>query len=249
MALRFMAPDQRNVQSAFACLARELEHAAYDVREATVAAGKLEWWAGELISAARGTPQHPLTRVLARIDAFAHAPWNALIAGAMSQRDVDASGDLSTLLAGHQLLQAPLAEVQAMMFAGVSATATAASRSISCALRELIRLDDGRMREGTLPLPLDLLARHQLTRAELMRSGSARNAAVCDMLSALVARFDVIAADVADLALTEVATMEANRVRARRALRARDPLVALRHAFRSVSPRVAWSVWRRARAS
>ncbi|MGA9421583.1 MAG: squalene/phytoene synthase family protein, partial [Rhodanobacteraceae bacterium] len=173
VALRFVAPDQRAVQSAFACLARELEHCAYDVREAAVAAGKLEWWAAELIAAARGTPQHPLTRVLTRNDAFADAPWNDLIAGAMSQRDADASGDLSALLAGHQRLYAPLAQAQAMMFAGVCAAATSASQGTSRALRELVRLEGDTMREGRLPLPLDLLARHQLTRADLTRSGAA----------------------------------------------------------------------------
>lgn len=231
---------------AFECLALEIEHSAYDLSEPSVATGKLEWWAEELMRSAAGAPQHPLTLLLAKNASFAGAPWGAVIAGATAQHAAPASADLAALLMRHSQFHAPVSIAEATLFDGIDPDATARSRSLVRSVRDSV----AGMREGfssSMPLPLDLLARHQLTRASLAQGGPARMAALRDHLGTLLERFEALAVDAAGLPLLQVAAVSANRARLRIALRASEPVNALEHAFGSLPPLTAWKVWRCAR--
>ncbi|HET6546019.1 MAG TPA: hypothetical protein VFG55_04650 [Rhodanobacteraceae bacterium] len=248
LALRFFEPQERAARSAFACLAFEIEHTAFDLREPAVAAGKLEWWAGELARAANATAQHPLTHALATTAAFATAPWSAVVVGALAQRDPVGAATHADLMTGYARLYRPLAESETALFPDTDTPATARSRCASRALRQTAALAGG-LREGTLPLPLDLLARHQLVRADLLVGGLARTAALREYLTVLIADFDALgaAAQPGGLPLVQAATVAADRARARRALRAREPLMALDAALARLPLPVFRVIWRCAR--
>ena len=90
LGLGFVAAAQRRAQTAFACIACEIEHAAFAIRAAEPALIKLQWWAEELARAGRGEARHPLTQALAEhpeLAALPPAQWHAVVAGAFAQRD------------------------------------------------------------------------------------------------------------------------------------------------------------------
>src|SRR5438445_5813650 len=165
----FLAPDARLRAAAFGSLVHEFEQAAFGLREAQVAEVKIQWWRQELLAAASGSPRHPLSAVLfadpqaAKVDA---ADWMALCDGALSMRHVGAASDLESLLSDYSVLYAPVARIEAVLFDApvVGAAAMAKLWTVSHLLLALRHLADVPER---LPVPLDLLARHELTRAML----------------------------------------------------------------------------------
>src|SRR5512146_700921 len=60
----FLAPAERRRAAAFGSLVHELEQTAFGVREAQVAAVKLNWWRQELAAATAGASRHPIAREL-----------------------------------------------------------------------------------------------------------------------------------------------------------------------------------------
>jgi phytoene synthase len=245
VALRFMAPRWRDASTAFLCLAQEIAQLAFDRIEPAVALPKLEWWSGELARAAAGQAQHPLTRILARLDGFATAPWPAVVTGAAMQWDPSAAPDMTSLLAGYRHLHGPMARAEAQLFRGVDAAASARACDLARAVRELSRVADAAGGER-LPLPLDVLARHQIDRAGLALPGAARAAALRDHCASLLRAIDALG-DGNGLSLPRVADLASARARLRRAVRADDPLAALAAASGRLPPVLAWTLWRHAR--
>lgn len=252
VALNFVDAGERDARSAFSCLAFELEHAAFGIREAEPAAVKLTWWAEELARLGSNEARHPLTEVLAaRVDAarIPSTQWQAVIVGALVQRDAEPAADASALLAGYARLYRPLAEVESLLFRDESAAAAAADAfALARSVRETAALADV-LRDGRLPLPLDLLARHRLARGDLARETGERTAALRDWFSELRARADAIAGPAPRLAPTAAATLAASRVRLRRAARAKEPLAALAQAAQALPFSATWAAWRAARRS
>lgn len=249
LALKFVPPQRRDAEAAFACLSYELEQAAFATRDAEPAAAKLQWWAEELLRAARGEARHPLTQVLVLHAGFASvapARWYAAIRGALVQRDPEPGADRAALLAGYSELYRPLADIEAELFGGVEASLRAKVSAVSRALRETAALADS-LRAGRLPLPLDLLARHRLARGDLAHESPARTRALQEWSSALAA--DLAAAPVGAAGVVGAATRAADRARARRAARAAEPLAALNEALGKLPLAAVWAVWRAGRRS
>lgn len=246
LALKFVAPAQRPMHSAFACLGFELEHAALATRDAEPAAAKLEWWATELACAGRGEARHPLSQALAahpRFAAIAPERWYAVVRGALMQRDPEPAADRAALLDAHAELYRPLASIEADLF-GVDATARARAASVSCALRETAAMADS-LRAGRLPVPLDLLARHRLARGDLARSSPAQAAALREWLAALADELASI--PTIGLGAVGAAFAAADRRRARRSARAAEPLAALDASLRRLPLAAALAAWRAGR--
>jgi phytoene synthase len=65
-ALLFLDDARRSAITALAAFVRELAKASRDTSDAGVAAAQLAWWRIELGQLTAGTPQHPVTRSLAR---------------------------------------------------------------------------------------------------------------------------------------------------------------------------------------
>lgn len=249
LALRFDRGPAREAHAAFACLVFELEHAAFGIREAQPAAIKLQWWAEELARVSRGEARHPLTLALAdriRDAAAPAADWHEAIAGAWAQRDPLPAPDRAALLDGYARLYAPLARIESALF-GAQAGALAGSMTQMRALREVAALPDA-LRDGKLPLPLDLLARHRLARSNLAEPSVARGEAASEFLIGLAE--ELLDADAhRRIGTLRAVLAAANGERARRAARADDPISAIRAALARLSIGDVWRAWAAARRS
>jgi len=247
LALTFVPVERRTAHGAFACIRHELEHAAYGIREAQPAALKLQWWAEEFARARSGEARHPLTRALAVDARFADVAleqWHAAVIGAHEQRDPEPASDTATLLRGYEALQAPLARIESKLFGPLDAAVLARIRAVSRALREAATLGDA-LRDGRLPLPLDLLARHRLARGDLAHDTPARRDALRDGLRALRAATDVLAWR--DAGVPGAATASADRWRLAQAAAAADPATALPPLLGRLPLRTTLACWRAAR--
>lgn len=248
LALKFVAPAQRAAHSAFACLAFELEHAAFATRDAEPAAAKLEWWAAELARAGKGEARHPLSQALAahpRFAAIGPERWYAVVHGALMQREPEPAADRVALVDGFGALYRPLATIEADLF-GVDAPACARAAALSRALREAAAMADS-LRAGRLPLPLDLLARHRLARGDLVQPSPVQAAALREWFSALAAEFAAL--PMKRLGAVGAASAAADRRRARRAARAGEPLAVLDESLRRLPPAAVWAAWRAGRSA
>jgi len=238
----FLPAGLRLRASAFGTLIHELTHAAVRVGEAQVAAAKLAWWQQELAEATSGRPRHPVTQVLfAESGAGPAQRWTALAATALQLLDDAPAPSADALIERLRPFHAAVDAAEAALFAhpAVSAGARVRQRTVSHLLHELAG------NTQRLPVPLDLLARHGIGRADLGTTSAARSALVRDFIQALAAHSPGDAAG---------GTL-AQRVRARLdaalmcgALAAGDPLAYLRARTPSTRWQALWITWREARA-
>ena len=221
----FLAPAERSRTSAFGCLVHELEQAAFGLRDPQVVAAKLAWWRQELIGAAAGNPRHPISAVLfadPRAQAVDAKSWSSLTEGASAMLEQHSAANIDGLLDNYAPLYTAVARVESALFdedpAQHDAVATLWTIShVLHALPTVAETDQG------LRLPLDLLARHGLTRVALAQPGEGRTAALREYLDALSERASAALSQAADVTLA-------------RCVRARLDLVALGHARRAADP-------------
>ncbi len=264
MVAPFVAPAARLRVAAFGCLVHELSAAAYEIREPEVAAAKLAWWAQELEVAATGHARHPVSHALFDETAMAadRSLWPALAVGALKQVEAGACASLDELIERREPFSLAIADAESTLFLGGTANidANAALWTLSSLVRALQHVAPRQERlpqEGLsqevlsqerLPLPLDLLARHGLTRSDLATESATRDALIKDYLSAL--RFEFAGAQ----GVASARTL-AQRVRVRsdlaliaRALKAPDAAVYMGSHPRSGRVRGLYDAWREARA-
>ncbi|HEY0180863.1 MAG TPA: hypothetical protein VGC30_14710 [Dokdonella sp.] len=249
LALGFVDARRRDAQAAWACLGFELEHAAFALGDAEPAAIKLQWWAEELAGLGRGVARHPLTQALLaqpRVVEIAPARWAAAIGGAFAQRDAEPAASRDALLDGYAALYGPLAEIESTLFGAADAPSLARAQALARALRETAMLAQT-LRAGRLPVPLDLLARHRLARGDLARAAPAQAALLREWLAALAAELARLRGR--PLGVVGAAAAAANRVRARRAGGAADPLAALSAGSARLPFAAVWAAWRAGRRS
>ena len=249
VGLKFLRGDARRVQSAFACLVHELEYAAYGIREVQPAAMKLQWWAEEFAGVGSAQARHPLTQALMDCEGFASidlALWQSVILAAMAQRDAEPGSDTTALLAVHADFYRPLATIEQRLFGPIDESARTRAHTLSRALRETASMNEA-LNDGRLPLPLDLMARHRLSRGDLSRNSPEQVAALTEWLQTLSAGF----ADVrsAPLGVLGTASASADQWRSRAASRSRDPLKTLHDSFARLPLRSTWAAWRAAKRS
>ena len=254
LALKFDRGDGRDERKAFACLVFELEHAAFGIREAQPAAIKLQWWAEEFARAGAGEARHPLTKLLAARIGEAAIPlrqWQLAIVGAFAQRDAEPSANIGALLDGYARFYEPVGAIESALF-GTHAAAVARALAITRALRETAALSDA-LRDGKLPLPLDLLARHRLARGELAATSAARTNALHEWFGTLANEMSPLLTReglrTQPLGVLRAAMASADARRALQAASAVEPLGAMKTALGGLSIPVLWSAWRAARRS
>jgi phytoene synthase len=251
LALKFIASPAQRARTAFACLAHELEHTAFGIREAQPAAVKLQWWIDEFARAGRNEARHPLTQALTEQEHFAAIPlahWLDAARGALAQRDREPAADAQALLAAHAELYGPLATIEATLFPSIDATAAARARGLSRALRETAGLSAA-LRDGRLPIPLDVLARHRLVRGDLTQVSERQARALHEWLAWLADECRRLARASASPGVLAQAGLSADAWRARTAARAADPVAALDALFRRLPLRTVWATWRAGRRS
>lgn len=172
----------------FEAIAHELLQAALHLPDAAAAVGKLRWWSEELQRYGAGEARHPLTRYL---DARPAVPVAAdalepLLAMAVRRHDAPPPADLAAQQAACEAVFLGVERLRAGLL-GSSAAAISPQASLgalSYLLRQLARVPlDGS--DDASAVPMQLLARHQMNRAALSRSGSARDAVVREQMAAL----------------------------------------------------------------
>ncbi len=245
----FLPAAQRGLASAFGCLVHELSQAAFRIREPQVAAAKLAWWKQELADAAFGKPSHPVTQVLFDCTGVREsdpAQWPALADGALAQLDAPGAGTLAALIDQLDPFFGAVARAENALFCAGAGNVEADSAlwTLSHLLRALPHLADG---EPHLPLPLGLLARHGLTRAELAYESPQRNMLIKDFLDELVLEGNgaLGVSAVRSLPLRVRAVLDRQRIAA--ALRVTDPLQRLRTQPHAGRWRILWTTWIEAR--
>lgn len=252
LALRFAAPSQRALVSALACLGYEMAHAAFRIEQPEVAAGKLHWWSEELAASAGGRSRHPLTAVLC-----AHAPmralpasaWRALANGALAQREAAPAANLAQLLDTYRRFYEPFVAIERTLCPNLDADASAQAQALSRAFNESVRLQEA-LAGDRLPVPLDVLARQQLSRGDLAVAGAQRDAALREHFAALAEAMRNVRT--AGLPALPAIGLHAGLRRSRSAAAAADPLAeSARKAGRIGVPSVlaGWRAARRMRAS
>jgi 15-cis-phytoene synthase len=243
----FLRPGERRRASAFGSLVHELEQATFGVREPQVAAAKLNWWRQELMAAAAGTSRHPIARELfgdARALAVEHSLWSDLIDGGLVQLETGAAASLDEAFSTLAAFYRPVAALEAVLIGADAEPRDANARLwISSHMLHSVAANPGHERA----LPLDLLARHGMARADLARPSTRRAALLRDFLAGLSAEIEGALAQATQASL-------GRRVRARldlhvtaRSAAAPDPAEILAAPVRGRRWRSLWLAWNEAR--
>ena len=244
----FLPVAQRGRASAFGTLVHELSHSAFHVREPQVAAAKLEWWQRELHEAAHGKPKHPVSKMLFADAARQADPalWPALAHGALLQLDQPGAGTLAAMIEQLEPFFVAVASAELALFGsdGGNVDANAALWTLSHLLHELPHLTHGTAR---LPVPLGLLARHELVRADLAVPSPRRNLLVKDFLDELALEINGALGVAAARPLPLRVRTRLDRWRIARALNTTDPLAHLQRHPQAGHWKALWTVWREAR--
>lgn len=181
-ALVFVDAGRYPGHLALAALEFELLSCVHRIREPTVAAAKLHWWLDELSAAPETGGRHPLTELLFDQPQAARLPadyWTAPVLAALQQLEQPTPADFTAQLEAARMLHAPLARLETGWWFGLQADFGRAATLAACSqlLLQLGQLEDSREREQ-LPLPMQRLARHGLSRQALTRDTPARRLAV-----------------------------------------------------------------------
>ena len=246
----FLPPPLRQRAAAFACLVHELEQATFHLPEAQVASAKLAWWMQELGLAVDGKSRHPITQALfadAVVRAADPALWRALTEGALAQLDRAPVASFDELLARFEPFHVAVAHAESTLFCAGAANidANASLRTISHLLRELPQPVGTEERS---PLPLNLLARHGMTRENLSAATPARAALMKDYLATLQFEIEGALGIVSARTLGQCVRVRLDRGLIAAALRAPDPLAVLARRARAGRWRSLWAAWREAQS-
>ena len=242
----FLTPAERRRAAAFGSLVHELEEATFGVREAQVAAVKLNWWRQELAAGA-GTSRHPIARELfddERARTIPAAAWSNLIEGALAQLDIGAASALDDSISALAAFYQPVALLEAAL-AAADATQNDANARLWISSHLLHRLAVQPDHERAIPL--GLLARHGLTRSALAEPSSQRSALLRDYLALMHSEIDDALARASHATLGRRVRARLDRELTARAREAADPAATL-----AVHPgqrrwRNLWVSWREAR--
>lgn len=156
----FCPPDQRARFRAWGALVHELREAAFELSDARVTAVKCQWWAEELANLPQGAGRHPISAGLP----LPQLAWTRLARALIEQSLVDERpGDARAALAHMQPLAAAMADIEAGVF-GMDAPQASAPLAVHFLLQ---RLPQGLVAQDQARLPLNLLARHGRTVAQV----------------------------------------------------------------------------------
>lgn len=251
IALAFVEPARYPGHVALAALEQEWLSAAYGIREPHVAATKLNWWAEELSGAAQSGGRHPLTQVLfddERARRIGSERWLAPVLAAMAQLEEGTATDFTAQLDAAAQLHGALAALETAWWFGDTASPARAARLATLAhlLHALRRLDDDVERDR-LPLPMAALARHGLSRDQLRRPGTGRNAAVRGQLLDITAAWREAARLPGPLSVFRALESREGARRAQQAAGAAEPLETLQRARQVGGLGAALAAWQAAR--
>lgn len=255
LALVFIDPPSRDAAAALAALELEWTAAALGVREAQVAASKLQWWAEELAGAAASGGRHPLVRTAFAAPTARRVPgerWLAPVLAALARLDVGTPADFDAQLQQAEPFNGALGALETAWWFGPDADPTRAARmaTLGHVLRMLSWLDrDAMIERLPLPLPMARLARHALDRDGLRTDSTARRDAVRAQLADIAAAWHQAWRLPGPLGPFRGLDARLGARLARRAATAADPLAVLRAGWAGTGgPPTVLRAWAAARA-
>lgn len=179
-ASAFVAPAQRALFAHWGALLFCLREAVFELSDPALRLAKSGWWAQELIAIAQSQAHHPLAQALM---AYPDAPWAGLSAALLQSANTSEQSSLDTGEALAQMM--PLATatvaVESALFGG---EANVAAQQLAAVHLLAQRLWVGRAADDAGRVPLQLLARHQVSRSAI-REGAAA-AAISDFARELL---------------------------------------------------------------
>lgn len=246
LALPYLGDANGVAQLAFAAITQQWVEAVYGIREAAVAASKLNWWIQELAGAREGHTHHPLAAALHAAPAarqLDEALWYAAMNAGMRLREATPPADFAAQLAQAEPFHAALAALENRLCCGSDAAARAGRLATLGHLQSSL-LHLGEALVDNDGLPMRQLARHALERTRLGEASEARDQALRDQLVDL----QKAAADAMSLpgplSLARELTAAADRRQLRRALKTGTPLAALADVRGRLGPAQAVRAWR-----
>lgn len=157
----FCPEGQRLRFRAWGALVHELREAGFELSDVRVSAVKGQWWAEELANLTDGRSRHPVTAPLLGADADWPRLGQALMRQVVDeQRPADAAQTLGQVMP----LASALAEVEAAVFGARAGEHDARALAVHLLLQ---RLPSGLAADDQALLPMNLLARHGLTAAQV----------------------------------------------------------------------------------
>lgn len=250
LGLPYLPLAEHDALIALACLEQQFVDAIYGIADTGVATSKLYWWAGEFEQAAAGHARHPLTHALfANVRAQAITPeiCCAPIHAGLALREAAPASDFATQLALFEPFHATLARLENDFWFGAESGFARAAR-----MATLGHMLDalGRIAEPTvaLPVPMDLLARHAMSRENLADASPQRQALLNDQLGNLQQSFRDAATLAGPLSLFRALSGRMDQIQAKRAQELPDAIPALQPDHRRPRLGMAWFAWRTARA-
>ena len=248
LSLRFTDSAARPHVAALICLDHEIVHAALHIAEPDVALVKLNWWAEELAALAVGAARHPLTQALVGspgLDTIPAGQWGKAVSAAFDMREAAPAATFQDLLARYRQFAECWAPMQQALYSAMDVDAWIQARSLALALRDALGLQHA-LQQDRLPLPMDLLARHQLSRGELAQPSAARDAILREHFAILA--HAMRAANRRRLTVHAAVQLRADEYRCRRVRNSGDVLEAGHDALARLPFSSAWVAWRTARA-
>lgn len=225
------------------CLLHELAQTVFHVSEPVVAINKLRWWSEELERCVDAAPRHPLTRRLGGVAAEAPQRVRGLAAQAARLHEMAPPADFAAQL---QAVEPVFLALEAVAGSdGAGQPPRARLRALGHALRELARLPLAD-RDNTWALPMQLLARHQLRREELLQPSPARDLAVREQLAGIAAALAELGADAAALGGLGRLRRRCDLYRSRVSTLG-DPFPALWQRLNGLPWSLPWLAWREGR--
>jgi len=145
-----------------------LREAAFELSDPTLRLAKSSWWAQELLASGEAQARHPLTQVLMT---HPDAPWAELSAALLQAAgNGDPSPhDACDALVQMQSLAAAMVGVEVALLGGVASTSATRLAAIHLLTQ---RLRVGQSADDAGRVPLQQLARHQVSRSAI-RAGKA----------------------------------------------------------------------------
>lgn len=249
LAWLFLRHDERVCYGPLAALVHEWRKTMRDVREVQVAAAKLGWWREEMQRALQGQPRHPLAQVLfadARASAVPLRYWTAPIDGALSALAQTPPADFATQFDAAVPFANAIAVLETRVWFGAGVESPRASGVAAFAqLTANTRALATEIEHGRSPLPMNLLARHGLTIESLASDGAHRRAALRDYVAELQRGLSEAIRMPGPLTLFRAVELQDDLAALGRAMRADEPLAALREPMHGLGNVL--KTWRAAR--
>lgn len=250
LAWLFLRADERTREVGLACLQQEWLKAIHEIGEAQVAAVKLGWWREEMQRAVAGEARHPLTQALftdSRIRAVPEACWLAAVDAALLAIVARPAADCTAQRAELAPLAKAFATLEARVAFGTDASDAVASIWGIGLLTTNLRALANEVEHGRSPLPMNLLARHGLTREATGEDGAAQKAAIRDYAGELGRGLAEAAKIGAPLTLLRSVQLRGDLRALVAAATANDPMLALHAPHGGL--RDVLKTWRAARIS